>query len=259
MQIVFFTALAGVCGTGLGGVLTVLLGNRSTSMTGWLLSFAAGIMIGVVCFGLIPEATGIGGIYYTIGGVIGGIIIIMALNRIADNITEAQTNKKIHETQEELYHASPILSGGNSKLFRSGIIMLFAIALHNIPEGLAIGAAGSHDAQLGLTLAIIIALHNIPEGMAIAAPLFSGGMKKSKVIGLAALAGAPTLIGGAVGLLVGKISDVAISLSLAAAGGAMLYVVFGEIIPQVIVNSKSRLSTIITLFGIIIGLIVTQI
>jgi ZIP family zinc transporter len=141
-------------------------------------------------------------------------------------------------------------------MLRSGILMLIAIGLHNIPEGLAIGAGGSHDERLGIVLAVMIALHNIPEGMAIAAPLVSGGIGRWKAVGLVSLSGAPTLLGGIIGVYIGGISDFALSMSLSAAGGAMLYMVFGEIIPQAIVMTKSRMASIAALFGILVGLII---
>jgi ZIP family zinc transporter len=117
----------------------------------------------------------------------------------------------------------------------------------------------SHNLRLGLLLAIMIAVHNIPEGMAIAAPLLAGGVKHRKVFFLTALSGAPTLLGGAIGLLIGGISYTAIALSLSAAGGAMLYIVFAEMIPQSIVMTKDRKASIVALFGTLVGLIITQI
>jgi ZIP family zinc transporter len=137
--------------------------------------------------------------------------------------------------------------------------MLFAISLHNIPEGLAMGAAGYHDVDLAITLAIMIGLHNIPEGMAIAAPLISGGLTKPKTLLLVMLTGATTIIGAALGLVVGGISDIALALSFGVAGGAMLYVVFGEILPQTIVTNKDRIPAVFALVGIIMGLLFKQI
>lgn len=262
MTILIFSALAGICGTGAGGLTTVILGKRSQDVTAGLLSFAAGVMTSIVCFGLIPETDELSNIYVTILGLVLGIVVIMILNRLVDVITDARTEKlQVHHTHEELYHENCILCKSDKKrsLLRSGILMLIAIGLHNIPEGIAIGAGGSHNLQLGTMLAIMIALHNIPEGMAIAAPLLAGDMGKGKVTLLTALSGAPTFIGGLIGFWLGNISDTAIALSLSAAGGAMLYVVFGEIIPQSVVMTKSRMATIITLFGIISGLMITEI
>jgi ZIP family zinc transporter len=94
--------------------------------------------------------------------------------------------------------------------------------------------------------------------MAIAAPLLAGGVKKTRVVLLASLSGTPTVLGGMVGILIGHISDTAIALSLSMAGGAMLYVVFGEIIPQSVVMTKTRFATLVTLLGIIMGFFAAQ-
>ncbi|MCL2124657.1 MAG: ZIP family metal transporter [Oscillospiraceae bacterium] len=259
MQAIIFSAIAGICGTGLGGVVSAVFMRRSSERVAcWMLSFAAGVMTSIVCFGLLPEAVDLTNIVIAVIGLVAGIIIIMPLNRIIDRITESKgDHPKLHTTHEELYHESKLIKN-RSRMVQSGFIMFAAIGLHNIPEGLAIGAGGSHDYQLGLLLAIMIALHNIPEGMAIATPMLAGGMRKVVVVLLAALSGAPTLLGGVIGSLIGGISDTAIALSLAAAGGAMLYVVFGEIIPQSIILVKSRAATIVTLLGIITGLVVAQ-
>jgi len=247
---------AGIAAMGLGGLISAILINRSSEkMTCWLLSFAAGIMTSIVCFGLMPEALELSGAVMSVIGLILGIVIIMILNKIIDRIT--QSKDSIHLTHEELYHQGNVIR--RSKLLRSGIIMLTAIGLHNIPEGIAIGAGGSHDFSLGLIIAVMIALHNIPEGMAIAAPLLAGGVSRWKVVLWTTVAGTTTVIGALVGVLIGNISDAAVALSLSAAGGAMLYVVFGEIIPQSVVMTKSRAAPLITLFGIIIGLIITMI
>ena len=84
-------------------------------------------------------------------------------------------------------------------------------------------------------------------------------LKRKKVVLITSLCGATTLLGGLIGILVGSISELAIAVSISAAGGAMLYIVFGEIIPQSVIMTKNRTASIVTLFGIIIGLIATQI
>lgn len=256
MRVILFSAFAGICGTGLGGMVSAAVGKRSADTMCWMLSFAAGVMISIVCFGLIPESVVLTSPLISVLGLVLGVIVIMLLNRLVDFITE--TGKKVHETHEELYHEGRIIHE-KTALLRSGTLMLIAIALHNIPEGLAIGAGGSHDIQLGILLAVMIALHNIPEGMAIAAPLIAGGVGRARVILLTTLSGAPTLIGGVIGVLFGNLSDTAIALSLSVAGGAMLYVVFGEIIPQAIVSTKNRVATIVTLAGVIVGMLVAMI
>jgi ZIP family zinc transporter len=112
---------------------------------------------------------------------------------------------------------------------------------------------------LGGTLALMIGLHNIPEGMAISAPLISGGLNKWRAALLTVLAGTPTVLGAIIGILIGGISNTALSLSFSIAGGAMLYAVFGEILPQSMSISKNRIPAIVLLIGIVVGLLLTKI
>ena len=259
MYVLLLSAAAGILGTGIGGLTSALLIRRSSAnITCWLLSFAAGIMTSIACFGLIPEAFEIASLNIAILGLALGLFVTMMLNRLVDKITETREEKlKVHSTPEELIHGSSMINDSKG-LIRSGTIMLIAIGLHHLPEGLAIGAGGRYSFEFGAVLALVLAFHAIPEGMAIAAPLLAGGVKRGKVVLLTALSGTPTLLGGAIGWFVGSISDVALALALSFAGGAMLYVVFGEIIPHSVVMTKSRTATIITLVGIILGLLITR-
>ena len=140
-------------------------------------------------------------------------------------------------------------------LTRSGLILLVALSLHKLPEGIAIGAAGTHNMALSILLAFTAILHCLPEGMAIGAPLICGGMSKKKAILLTAIGGTPTVVGGAIGILVGSISDLVLALVLAIAAGTMLFVVFGEIIPQSLSLTKSKLTSYAAMVGFLVGLI----
>ena len=257
MEPILLSAIVGAGGMGLGGFIAAIIGKRSPSMGSYLLAFAGGVMTGVVSFGLIPESMELSNTALTIAGLIIGVLFVMMLNRIIDKTTVSENDKlKIHHTPDEFYHTCGL---DTSRLLQSGMIILGVIAIHNIPEGIAIGAGGSHDYSFGLSLAVMLAVHNIPEGMAIAASLIFSGMQKWKVILFSTLAGATTSVGAVMGIFVGGISDTALALALSSAGGAMLYVVFGEIIPQSIIMTKSRVAAIVALSGIILGLIVAQI
>ena len=260
MQMLLFSAIAGILGMGVGGVLSALLLKKATTnVTCWLLSFAAGIMTSIVCFGLLPEAIELSGIGVSIIGVVLGVIIILLLNKLIDRITKhSDEDMKVHQTHEKLYHQEQVINS-QSKMLRSGIIMLTAISLHNIPEGIAIGAGGTYNFQLGALITIMVTLHNLPEGMAVAAPLLAGGMNRWKAVLWTTISGSPTVLGCLIGILIGNVSPLAIALSIAASGGAMLYVVFGEIIPQSVVMTKSRIAPLVTLFGILVGLLISRV
>ena len=259
MEVILISFVAGICGTGLGGLLTAYFGSRTDRMISVFLSFAGGVMTSIVFFELIPKAEQLSNTTVTVKGLFIGVIIVLILNNILDKISNAGHNKaELHETYEDFYHENEIIKS-KANMLRSGMLMFLAISLHTLPEGLALGAAGYHDVSLGFTLAIIIGIHNIPEGMAIAAPLISGGVNKGKTVMLTLLAGVPTVVGALVGVLFGGISDTAVALSFSIAGGAMLYVVYGEILPQTMVMSKNRIPTISSLVGIVFGFVLTKI
>jgi len=259
------STVAGMVGMGLGGLIAAFWGNRTEKMISIFLSFAGGVMTSIVFIELLPEAVelaeedGLNGMLVAIIGLIIGTVLVFGLNYVIDKISSRGKKKsKLHDSYAEYFHVDDMIASKN-RMLRSGIIILAAIGLHNFPEGLAIGAAGTHDIRLGLTLAIMIGLHCIPEGMAVAAPLISGGLTKKKAVILTFLIGVPTVIGAGVGILVGGVSDLAVALSFSIAGGAMLYVVFGEIIPQSIATNKDRIPTIFVLVGIVVGMFMTMI
>ena len=104
--------------------------------------------------------------------------------------------------------------------------------------------------------AILIGLHNIPEGMAVSVPLISGGMSKTKAVLMTALSGVPTIVGALLGFWIGEIGALGLALSLGFASGAMLYVVFGEILPQAILMYHSKLPAFSAIIGMLVGLFI---
>ncbi len=276
LYIVVITAIAGIGGTGLGSVISCLFKKDSNRIVSLLLSFAAGVMIAVVCFDLLSEALVESGVFLVIGGLAAGYIIIALLNAWIDKETNSEvahideSHPKTADSLEELTHANHLkehMEGRQprSGLFIAGLIMAAAIALHNIPEGMVIGSSFAKTAdelilnRAGITMAIVIGLHNIPEGMAVAVPLISGGMPKWKAVMITAITGAPTIIGALLGYYIGVLGPVALALALSFASGAMLYVVFAELIPESILMWKSKLPAMAILIGIVTGLIIIYI
>ena len=105
-------------------------------------------------------------------------------------------------------------------------------------------------------LAVLIGLHNIPEGMAVSVPLISGGMSRWKAVLITACSGIPTILGALLGYWLGEIGPIGLTLSLGFASGAMLYVVFGEILPQSILMYHSKLPAFSAIVGILVGLLI---
>ena len=266
------TFLAGVVGTGLGGLIGALLQKESNRVVSLLLSFAAGVMLSIVCFDLVTEAieTDVG-ILTVIFSIAFGVAIIYLLNYLIDRKTNPEVphidenHPKTADDLDELIHSDHfeqhyVNQDSKLSLFIAGVVMASAIALHNVPEGMTIGASyASNDGVMGsaaLVLAVLIGLHNIPEGMAGSVPLITGGMKKWKAVLLTACSGIPTVIGAFLGFLLGEIGPMGLALSLGFASGAMLYVVFGEILPQAILMYHSKLPAFSAIVGILAGLFI---
>ena len=270
--LIITTAIAGVVGTGLGGLIGALLQKDSKRTVSLLLSFAGGVMLSVVCFDLVTEAIETGaGIFTVIGSIALGVVITFALNYLIDRKTDPEVphidenHPRTADDLDELIHSDHLeqhYARNDSKLslFVAGIVMACAIALHNIPEGMTIGASyTSNNGVMGsaaLVLAVLIGLHNIPEGMAVSVPLISGGMKKAKAVLITAASGIPTILGALLGYLLGEIGPLGLTVSLGFASGAMLYVVFGEILPQSILMYHSKLPAFSAIAGILVGLLI---
>ena len=107
-------------------------------------------------------------------------------------------------------------------------------------------------------MAIVIGLHNIPEGMAVSVPLVSGGMGKVKAVLLTALSGLPTVFGALIGYAIGGINEIMLVISLGFASGAMLYVVFGELLPESILMWKSKLPALSVFIGVLVGFLLVM-
>ena len=270
--LILTTAIAGVVGTGIGGLIGAMLQKDSNRTVSLLLSFAGGVMLSVVCFDLTTEAieTGVG-IFTVMAAIAMGVTVIYLLNDWIDRKTNPEVphidahhpktaddlDELIHSDHYEHHHAQ---KDNKFALFVAGMVMACAIALHNLPEGMTIGASyASNNGVMGssaLVLAILIGLHNIPEGMAVSVPLISGGMGKGKAVLMTALSGAPTIIGALLGFWIGDIGILGLALSLGFASGAMLYVVFGEILPQAILMYHSKLPAFSTIIGMLVGLLI---
>ena len=266
------TALAGVVGTGLGGLIGAMLQKDSNRTVSLLLSFAGGVMLSVVCFDLVTEAVETDmGVWTVVGAIAFGVAATFFLNYLIDRKTNPEVphidanHPKTADDLDELIHSDHFehhhtRNDGKLSLFVAGIVMASAIALHNVPEGMTIGASyASNNGVMGsaaLVLAVLIGLHNIPEGMAVSVPLISGGMTKWKAVLITACSGIPTILGALLGYWLGEIGPMGLTMSLGFASGAMLYVVFGEILPQSILMYHSKLPAFSAITGILVGMLI---
>ena len=272
LTLLLTTALAGIGGTGLGGLIGAMLQKDSKRTVSLLLSFAGGVMLSVVCFDLVTEAIETNmGIWTAVGSIALGVAITYLLNHLIDRSTNPEVphidedHPKTADDLDELIHSDHLeqhYARKDSKLglFVAGLVMACAIALHNVPEGMTIGASyASNDGVMGsaaLVLAVLIGLHNIPEGMAVSVPLISGGMAKWKAVLITAATGIPTMLGALLGYILGEIGPLGLTMSLGFASGAMLYVVFGEILPQSYLMYHSKLPAFSAIVGILVGILI---
>ena len=232
----------GTFGTTLGGILGVVIKKQSNKFLSFILALASGLMMAVICFDLIPEALEISNILEVIIGVILGIIAMIFCDLLVDKKFSGKV--QVHNKQ--------------SKLLKTGMIVSIGLAIHNFPEGLAIGSGFESSLKLGLSLAIAICLHDVPEGISMSIPMKNGGMNPFKVIFYVILSGVTTGIGAFFGAIVGSISEQVISICLSFAAGAMLYIVSGELIPESNSLYHGRMTAVGNMLGFIIGIFATK-
>ncbi len=222
---------AGVVGTGIGALAVAVAGTPTKRSLSIMMGLAGGVMLSVVFLDLVPEAVEIGGTAYALGGFVLGV----GATGIVDLLTP-----HFHFVSADCERA---------RYLRAGILTGIGIAMHNLPEGLAIGASYAHGSSLGFSVALTIALHNIPEGMAMAAPMCAARLDALQITTWGALAGLPMAIGALVGVMVGNVSSVVLSVCLGFAGGAMVFITADELIPDAQEFAVGHSGT----FGIVLG------
>ncbi|MEW6723629.1 MAG: ZIP family metal transporter [Bacillota bacterium] len=208
-QVVLWSTIAGL-GTALGASL-VIWGEVPQAIRAFLFGLSAGVMVGVVALDLLPPALTQGNSQQVGLGLGGGILAIYGLSR--------------------LLAAEAVTAGSSRRLLLSGYLIATAIAMHNFPEGLAIGAGAVAFPRLGLTIAVAIGIHDIPEGMSLGLPLRMGGMAPWLVLATATGAGLFTTAGAVAGWIFATMARRYVGLWLSLAAGAMVYVVCQEVWP----------------------------
>ena len=241
MEALLYSFLAGAS-TVIGALVIALFGQPQIKILAGLLGFAGGIMLAISLFELMPESAEIGSFPTTILGLFLGALMMYLLDKIVPHAHMSGGQELNMENATSMTMPSPGVA-------RTGYLVFFGIALHNLPEGLAVGAGFETSPELGIAVAFAIALHNIPEGMAVAGPLRAGGLKWKNIYLLTLIAGLMSPVGVAIGLLIFGISPILVSGGLGFAAGAMVYIVNDELIPQ-----SHRLDTHIANAGLLVGL-----
>lgn len=238
--------LTGVLGTGAGGVLALLLNFGGGASLSFLLAASGGVMISISLVELIPEAIEVGSKGLAAIGLLLGVVILFILDMVLPH-----THSSLFGCDKRgAYHGERA-----AKMRSAGVLIGLGIAMHNLPEGLAIGAAYAHQESLGFGVSLMIALHNIPEGMAMAVPLRAGKVNPGSIVWSTVLAGVPVGIGALIGAGLGQVSPVILSVSMGFAAGAMMYVVSDELIPEAHLCGHGEYPTIGLVVGIFLGIL----
>ena len=240
MNLVLLTALGVGGATVFGTALGFLFKNISHKFSDIVLSFAAGVMLAAAVIGLILPAMEYGGdlgLVMTIGGIFAGALCLNLFDRLVPHL------HKLSGTDQESHPE------GSEKLNK---ILLFvtAIAIHNLPEGIAAGVGfGTGNSAEALTVAGGIALQNIPEGMVIIGPMLAAGIKPRRTFLIAAATGLVEVLGTLLGYFAVSVSTAILPFALAFAGGTMLYVISDEMIPETHAHGSERGATYALLIG----------
>ncbi|MCL2337425.1 MAG: ZIP family metal transporter [Firmicutes bacterium] len=229
-EILLQSCIAGL-GTCLGAGAVVLFGRIGSRSLALLLGFASGVMAAVVIIDLLPAALRQVGPLTCLAGLAVGFLTL----RFMDGALRL------------------LIPGGNARrlYLRAGYLIALGIALHDLPEGIAIAAGFSASPGLGPALALAIGLHNIPEGMATAAPLRAGQMNGARVVAVNALVSLVTPLGTLLGLFILHVSPGFNAVLLALAAGAMVYIVVWKLLPASLGGHSAT-----ALLGLAAGLLV---
>ena len=244
MKLVLLTALGVGGATLIGSILGFAFKTISHKFSDIVLSFAAGVMLAAAVLGLILPSVEYGGnfgLVITVAGIFTGALSLNIIDKLVPHL------HKLMGTENEAH---------TNKNLSKVLLFVTAIAIHNLPEGIAAGVGfGSGNANQALLIAGGIALQNIPEGMVIIGPMLASGVSSKKTFICAAITGLVEVVGTLIGYLAVTISQIILPFALAFAGGTMLYVISDEMIPETHAHGNQRGSTYALLIGFCIMLI----
>ena len=243
MDLVALVALGVGASTVIGALIGLVFKKISHSISDIVLSFAAGVMLAAAVIGLILPSLDGGkySIIVTVVGIFAGAAALSLIDKLVPHL------HKLAGADDESHNNGNI-----------GKVMLFvgAIAIHNLPEGIAAGVGfGSGDVTGALLIAGGIALQNIPEGMVVIVPLLSAGVKPSRTFLIAAATGLIEVVGTFIGYFAVSLASAVLPFALAFAGGTMLYVISDEMIPETHAHGAQRGATYSLLAGFCLMLV----
>lgn len=244
MELVLLTALGVGGATIIGSVIGFVFKGISHKFSDIVLSFAAGVMLAAAVLGLILPSLDYGGkfgLLITIAGIFAGAVCLNLIDKLVPHLhrlvgadTEPHNNTNLSKV----------------------LLFVTAIAIHNLPEGIAAGVGfGSGDVSQALIIAGGIALQNIPEGMVIIGPMLAAGVSPKKTFVCAMITGLVEVVGTLIGYFAVSIASAILPFALAFAGGTMLYVISDEMIPETHAHGNERGATYALLVGFCVMLV----
>lgn len=240
MKIVLLTALGVGGATVIGAVLGFLFKNISHKFSDIVLSFAAGVMLCAAILGLIMPSLEYGGLYglpVTVIGIFSGAVCLSFLDKLVPHLHRLSGVDQEDHSQD-------------TQKLNKVLLFVMAIAIHNLPEGLAAGVGfGTGSDGHAMTIALGIALQNIPEGMVIIGPMLAAGMSPGRTFVIAMFTGIVEVVGTLLGYVAVSVSNAVLPFALAFAGGTMLYVISDEMIPETHAHGSERGATYALLAG----------
>jgi len=244
MDLVWITALGVGGATVIGSLLGFAFKNLSHKFSDIVLSFAAGVMLAAAVMGLVLPSLEYGGqwgIIVTIAGIFVGAWCLNLVDRLVPHLHKL---------------VGPEGEAHNNRQLSKVLLFVMAIAIHNLPEGIAAGVGfGAGNTSQALMIAGGIALQNVPEGMVIIAPMLAAGVSRKKTFIAAMITGLVEVVGTLVGYLAVSIASAILPFALAFAGGTMLYVISDEMIPETHAHGSERGATYALLAGFCLMLV----
>jgi ZIP family zinc transporter len=244
MKLVLLTALGVGGATVFGALIGFGFKKMSHKFSDIILSFAAGVMLAAAILGLILPSLEYGGkfgLFITVAGIFAGALCLNVIDRLVPHLHKlAGVDSETHD---------------NANLSKV-LLFVLAIAIHNLPEGIAAGVGfGSGNTNQALLIAGGIALQNIPEGMVIIGPMLAAGVSPSRTLVIALMTGVIEVIGTLIGYFAVSLASAILPFALAFAGGTMLYVISDEMIPETHAHGHQRGATYALLVGFCVMLI----
>ena len=245
MKLVLLTALGVGGATLIGSIIGFMFKKISHRFSDVVLSFAAGIMLAAAVLGLILPSLEYGGKYglvFAVTGIFTGALCLNLIDKLVPHLHKL-AGADIEEHKR------------NSSIDKV-LLFVTAIAIHNLPEGIAAGVGfGSGNTSEALLIAGGIALQNIPEGMVIISPMLAAGISSKRTLICAFATGLVEVIGTLIGYFAVSVASAILPFALAFAGGTMLYVISDEMIPETHAHGSERGATYALLIGFCIMLI----